>query len=668
MGKYLRWALFALFFLLSIRFFLSYAIATPSWATAGEICGIGFIFALCWWRLLFCLFFFIALIPVASGIQNMGIMGGIPLYSFSFACIYIAWFLKRVVYQKKSIQTENRIENLIDLFSGIIIFSLIMQLSQYPLDFVLYRFKYASVLRQSDPFWCLEASYILLQGLFLYRLLSMEGRDADWPKWVDRIFRVQTIAIIGFTGVQFFLLLNRNQGVLAGVFWPFDDIHSYGSYVVFLFFYHVSQVIYNQRYRGFSLAASMLLFGFILASYSRSAWVALTIVSLTITFLIISRPKRKWFVISVTLFFLGVSFLLGPVLLSSDKKYLHRLGRLVSITNYDKDKTIMGRMNRWRIAVQIARDFPITGSGIGSYLRLAPSYAALDKDHKLLKKIKKRFNVRNNVHNYYLQLLAEIGSIGLFVFLWILVCIYQTGFRCLKKTDRKKAQIHGLLFGLSAYLITMITSHPTIISKQQLMFWFVLSAIGIGFSQGKKRRTKSRLETILISFPFVFFIVLIPGYFLNAKTFGEIEGMNFEYGYYEKEKIDETYARWTMRMSGSKEFAQTDIIGIRVYMMPEKVSVENVYLDLFINHTQIDRILFEKTGFKHLYYYIPGIENHAYVLRTKANTSFNPYKSGLTGNLKHSRDQSAALTAIEYLTEWPEKKYKKIDLKEYQSD
>jgi O-antigen ligase len=659
----LRFSLFTIFFLLSIRFVFSYLFAAPTWMITGGCFGIFFVFILCWWKLLLCLFLFIITIPIVSGIQSIGIMDGIPLFSFSFSCIYIAWFLKRIFYQKNTFEANNITDVLVDIFVVVIITSLIMSLSRYPIEFVKYRLQFASVLRQNDPFWCLEASQIILQGLFLYRIFSIECKTQNWLELIDKIFFFQTVSLIAFSSSQFFLQLINIRFDQIRIFWPFDDIHSYGSYVVFLFFYHISQVVFRKRNNKFSLFASILLLIFIIVSYSRATWLAFLMLSIILIFLILSRQKKIWFLLSVLIVFCSSSYLLGPALLESNNGYFYRLGRLISVKNYANDKTVVGRLDRWKIALRIINDFPLTGSGIGTYMRLAPSYyLSLKQDNQLIKKHNQKWS-KNNAHNYYLQLWAEIGSIGLILFFSILICVYKIGLNVSFLQDKKKPQICGLLLGLSAYLITMITSHPLIISKHQFLFWFIISAIVLSCADRKEKFMNSKIGTIVLSLPVVLLVVLLPGYILNAKTIEEIEGVHYEYGFYEKEKFEKRNVRWTMKMSGSKEFAKTDILGIQVFAMPEEISEENFYLDIFINNTQIDRVYFQETGFKRLYYHIPGIKNHVYLLRTMANKTFNPYKIGLTKNLKHSRDQGVALKNIKYLTKLSKKKYKKINSK-----
>ena len=156
-------------------------------------------------------------------------------------------------------------------------------------------------------------------------------------------------------------------------------------------------------------------------------------------------------------------------------------------------------------------------------------------------------------------------------------------------------------------------------------------------------------------------MILIPGYFLNKNSFKKIEGKRYEYGIFEKEKIKKKKMRWTMKMSGSNEFAKSDYFGIEVYAKSQKSTNKKLQMDLFINNVKIDRVSFSKTGLKDFYYHIPGIKNKYFMLKTKVNYTFNPYKNGLNKSMKMSREQGVALGKVRYFNRLPKKKFKTVD-------
>lgn len=71
------------------------------------------------------------------------------------------------------------------------------------------------------------------------------------------------------------------------------------------------------------------------------------------------------------------------------------------------------------------------------------------------------------------------------MFLGILFYAYSAGFDVLRERGESKYLVKGLLFGLSAYLITMLTIHPLLLSNQQFLFWFVIAVISIAQGAGR---------------------------------------------------------------------------------------------------------------------------------------------------------------------------------------
>ena len=129
------------------------------------------------------------------------------------------------------------------------------------------------------PFFCVEAATTILQGLFFCRIILMEF-EKNTLKNLISLFAVQGIIIIIFSSIQ---IIWQIPGFIprdkTRVFSPFDDIHSYGSYIALLFF--VFLVIGFQKtgkIKFFLMCLASLSFFFILLSASRAAWIATALI------------------------------------------------------------------------------------------------------------------------------------------------------------------------------------------------------------------------------------------------------------------------------------------------------------------------------------------------------------------------------------------------------
>ena len=121
-------------------------------------------------------------------------------------------------------------------------------------------------------------------------------------------------------------------------------------------------------------------------------------------------------------------------------------------------------------AVNIILDFPITGSGIGTFYRYSVLYQ--DWDTSILR------NVQENVHNYFLQFAADLGLPALIILFSIFFYSFKIGFWVIPRDQQNGPLVKGILFGILAYLITCLAGHPLILPHQQLLFWFLTCPAG----------------------------------------------------------------------------------------------------------------------------------------------------------------------------------------------
>jgi tetratricopeptide (TPR) repeat protein len=105
---------------------------------------------------------------------------------------------------------------------------------------------------------------------------------------------------------------------------------------------------------------------------------------------------------------------------------------------------IVLRLDNWKVASDIALDYPILGAGLGSYGILYPKYMTIDKS-------KTQF-----AHNTLLQLAGEIGWLGTFIiFLFFLVLLYSI-VKHIKRTLGNQSS-NDLLITKSALLVSCLT-------------------------------------------------------------------------------------------------------------------------------------------------------------------------------------------------------------------
>ena len=117
---------------------------------------------------------------------------------------------------------------------------------------------------------------------------------------------------------------------------------------------------------------------------------------------------------------LGVAAGSGPALSVADRLAgfgdEFALGDVRGVDINDTNYAVLERLAHWQAAADMARDDLWTGVGFGNYAAAYPRYALINWPDAL-----------GHAHNYYLNLLAEVGLPGLLAYLifWLAV-VWQT--------------------------------------------------------------------------------------------------------------------------------------------------------------------------------------------------------------------------------------------------
>jgi putative inorganic carbon (HCO3(-)) transporter len=189
-------------------------------------------------------------------------------------------------------------------------------------------------------------------------------------------------------------------------------------------------------------AALMALF----FSLSRGAWIGVA-AALVVTTII--RSKRAAVLALTGALLLAVLVLLGQLNLIPDvvSERFSGVGDYFGFVDVrgvpvnDANFAIVERMAHWQAAWNMFNDHPWLGIGIGNYAAVYPAYALPHWDDPL-----------GHAHNYYLNVLAESGIVGLAAYLVLWGAIFWTAWRAVRST-RGLAQ--GIAAGAFGVLIAL---------------------------------------------------------------------------------------------------------------------------------------------------------------------------------------------------------------------
>ncbi|MGW8318877.1 MAG: O-antigen ligase family protein [Candidatus Promineifilaceae bacterium] len=168
----------------------------------------------------------------------------------------------------------------------------------------------------------------------------------------------------------------------------------------------------------FLISAGVLGLALVL-SWSRGAWLGFAV---GLGMLALFLPKRRWLgglllIGAITLLAIVVQLNLLPMTLTGRLTNLGqdlRLGEVLGVDIDDGNYAVIERLAHWQAAVGMAEQNPWLGVGFGNYEPAYPDYGLINWPFPL-----------GHAHNYYLNILAETGVLGLVAYLlfWLVVFI-----------------------------------------------------------------------------------------------------------------------------------------------------------------------------------------------------------------------------------------------------
>ncbi|MDD2762752.1 MAG: O-antigen ligase family protein [Opitutaceae bacterium] len=472
-----------------------------------------------------------------------------------------------------------------DVLSTVVLLSLALQIFRHQGGVGFWtKFWGQPVFGYGDPMYFVTSAFVWLQGLFCFRMLMEEGESEvgrgilNAPQFEDQTdgglgiirptdrFGLQQVTsrltawlrlgvkgdeqspagggVSAWVGPAFliygitigaFYLLQRILNVpdpYDSTRWcmPFEDIHSFGSFVVTLFIFAVVSWELKPR-RGpadpqwsrdapvadFASAATgasrlqvmnrwmrniwigtifraMCLVGLlvlVVLSWSRATWLAGALTLLLVAWF---RLPRRWTAALVGLGVVAVAIINLNADRASWKQNIY-LSRLTSLTRFeDLENKDPSRINLYRKALGLIREHPLVGHGIGSFYLTSVRFARPGDPYA---------ETPNFAHNFLLQMAAELGVPVAGLFLALIAVALWRGYRrsgagqtWMAAKRRQNAQepdsirppasglqppsyeTLGATLALTAYLITQLTANAlNIYISNQFLFWFLMAAM-----------------------------------------------------------------------------------------------------------------------------------------------------------------------------------------------
>jgi O-antigen ligase/Tfp pilus assembly protein PilF len=359
-----------------------------------------------------------------------------------------------------------------------------------PLDFPVLAFMAIcafSLLWSNTPFISLKELPLFLMGPLLYFIIT---NNINNNKQINHILSVMLIigglfgiyGILQYKGIDFsFWISNLGRNKVFGLF---GNVNYFAEYLIVLLPLAISLffVCRNKVYKILLLGGIFAIGGSIILTFTRGSYLAIGISSLFMFFLYLAnqgknfiKEHKKIFILFLVLIILVTFLFVLPNPLNKPGTIISKIKGRISIAQLTKDYSLRRRFATWKFTTMIIKDYPILGSGLGTF-----KYNSLNYQAKFFDQGENRslypYGIADKAHNEYLQLGAEIGILGLGIFFWIVINYFNYGIKLLKgmKDKYKQGIIIGLMGGTIAVLIDAIFGFPLHLPATIVLFWLII--------------------------------------------------------------------------------------------------------------------------------------------------------------------------------------------------
>lgn len=170
----------------------------------------------------------------------------------------------------------------------------------------------------------------------------------------------------------------------------------------------------------FYFGAFLILSGAILISWSRGAWLGF---AASLGIIALALPRKLWHGVmlagGILLLFAGLwltgilpDSIVARLASATEEFFAFEDMRGIEITS--ENYAVAERLSLWQAALNMAREHPWLGVGMGNYDIVYDRYRLINWEEPL-----------GHAHNYYLNMLAEAGLLGLLVYgkVWIIIIL-----------------------------------------------------------------------------------------------------------------------------------------------------------------------------------------------------------------------------------------------------
>jgi O-antigen ligase/Tfp pilus assembly protein PilF len=352
-----------------------------------------------------------------------------------------------------------------------------------------------SLIWSNSFFVSLKELPLFLAGPLLYFVITNSIND---ERQINRILDILLLVgglfgiygIFQYNGIDFsFWISNIGRQQVFGLF---GNVNFFAEYLIVPLPIAVSLFFTSRnKFKKILLLIAILAMGTsLIVTFTRGSYLSFGSALIFMFFLfLISRGKgfiknnKKIFIIILVAIIIITFLFVVPTSLNRSGTVISKIKERASITQLINEFSFGRRTAIYKFTTLMIKDHPLLGSGIGTYkyntLRYQAEFFAQGENRSLYP-----HGFADKAHNEYLQLWAELGIIGLGIFIWLMISYFRFGLKILRKIKDESRQgiIIGLMGAVVEVLVDGIFGFPLHLPATIVLFWLALGltvAVGL---------------------------------------------------------------------------------------------------------------------------------------------------------------------------------------------
>ena len=532
-----------------------------------------------------------------------------------FTLTGIFLYIVKYINTKELIWTKSLLNPLIFLFTIVMTFSLL--LSDYPLvsirDYIIF------------------LSYFIIFFIVISNISNLKRFN-----FFIKLFFVTSFLVSSYTILHYYGLISYLQeyGQILSTIGQKNLTSNYISLIMPIVFCFML-IEENKKNKILYFLIMIINYIALMICQSRGIWISIICTIVLAIFLIYLfnlfnpfKENKKW------LLLLLFSFLIITATYSTENvlnKNTVKIPQRALSTFDEQDSSINTRLLIWRTTFEMIKEKPLFGSGIGTfkmnyldykadYLKRNPSYSKFSSNP-------------NETHNEYLQIFAELGIIGISIFLLIFLSLYVLFVNYFKNKNinlEKKIIALGIFMGINCFLLHSLFSFPLHVPALGSAF-FIIVALAVvymnhfklfvykknNYTENVIKSGGKRLDKLILVLIFLFIIFLAESLVIRPYL-AEVNAYNgynyFISGYYEKAMYDYEYANQLDPYNGRialslgatyYNLAMFDKAENILINSKDLINDKSIYRNLGLCYKQMGKYVEAEENFKHAIYLDP---------------------------------------------------------------